>query len=119
MKWFVNYAFSYSPVNEKAKELGVWVDSFKHTLLTDDLSKDAFIEEARMVLVFLNKKYPKTKPIFLNCADIDRGGCFRLSFDLAKDTKTIAYMDIVKVLQEYRFRENGNALLPEEKGGQR
>lgn len=59
MKWFVNNAFSYSPVNEKAKELGKWVDSFKHTLLPDDLSKDAFIEEARMILVFLNKNILK------------------------------------------------------------
>ena len=89
--------FPIALLMKKAKELGKWVDSFKHTLLPDDLSKDAFIEEARMILVFLNKKYPKTKPISLNRADIDRGGCFRLSFDLANDTKTIAYMDIVKV----------------------
>lgn len=120
MKWFINSVFAYSPINAKAKELGQWVESYRQTLLPDDLSKDAFIEEARVVVSSLNEKYPRTKPFVLERNPADRFGV-RLSFSVKSDIKTIAYMDIVKVLQEFHFRELAELLpvssLPCKKGG--
>lgn len=120
MKWFVNYAFSYAPINAKARELGQWVESFKHTLFPNDLSKDAFVEVARLTVILLNDKYPRTKPFVLDYNDTLVGGPIRLSFSVKGDVKTISYIDIVKVQKEFHFSEKANAnALPEKKGGLR
>lgn len=118
MKWFVNCAFSYAPINAKAKELGQWVESFKHTLFPDGLSKDAFIVEAELKLDLLNEKYPKTKPFVFDYDDTDAKGSIRLSFSVKDDIKTVAYIDIVKVLKEFHLSEKTN-VLPGKKGGLR
>lgn len=115
MKWFVNHAFSYAPINAKAKELGQWVESYKQTLFPNDLSKDAFIQEARLELNLLNDKYPKTKPFVLDFDDSDVRGPIRLSFSVKDDIKTVSYIDIVMVLKEFHFTEKN--VLPDEKGG--
>lgn len=118
MKWFVNCAFSYAPINAKAKELGQWVESFNYTLFPDDLSKDAFIEEARLILDTLNDKYPKTKPFVFDYDDTIAKGPVRLYFSVKDDVKTVSYIDLVKVQKEFRFSEKTN-VLPGKKGGLR
>lgn len=110
MKWFVNNVFWYSPINAKAKELGQWVESYKHTLFPDETSQKDFIKDAQAAVHYLNEKYPRTKPFIVELTSIGDGTEIRMTFSVKGDIKTIAYMDIVKVLKEYSESRKGGLL---------
>lgn len=61
MKYFIERPATWSPANKKCKELLDFVGQFRNTLITDDISRDALVEDIRHKVEALNQAYPRTR----------------------------------------------------------
>lgn len=52
------------PKNKKSEEIDWYMRKLEHVTFTPDEYKD-FVEELRLIVEFLNGKYPRTKPFFV------------------------------------------------------
>lgn len=69
MRFFVENPTTYCSVNNKGHEFNQWIRTFKHVLIADELSRDAFIESIRKKAVLLDAAYPRTKPLHVSVTD--------------------------------------------------
>lgn len=98
MKWFVNSVFTYSPLNKKAAEFGLWVNNWEYTLFASDSAKIRFITEIRSKVHQLNEYYSNTKPFLIS---VSTGRDIRVSVSVSDHPdKIVCYMDIVPVRKE-------------------
>ena len=108
----------WSPANQKCKLLQDFVKQFENTLIADEISRDALVEDIRRKVEELNQAYPRTKPLVVDF-DIchrDYVSCqpeLRKIEDLYDFTFTF---HIPPVRRTYRFSEKAAASLLKEGG---
>lgn len=62
--YFIDHVQTYCSVNAKGKELQLFVENtYKHALISNDISLEAMRRMIKRKVKELNEKYPRTKPI--------------------------------------------------------
>ena len=118
MMFFVSKISTWSSVNNKGREVQIWLDSFAHHLLPNELSKDALIENIRVKLQDFDRQFPRTTPLVMSKVCIDaKTPIYITIYPKDHSDKYVSSFYIHKVVGEYRFNE---AIYPKlEKGGSR
>ena len=113
MMYYIERPATWSPANRKCKLIQDFVDQFRNTLIADDISRDALVEDIRHKVEELNQAYPRTKPLTVTDRD-NYIACF-------PKTRTIAdeYVFTIRtepVRRTFRFSEKAAASLLKEGG---
>ena len=108
MMYFAHSLTTYSPKNRKNKELLEFIASREDILLPSEIDKDAFFEEIRNKVTYLNAKYPKVKEIKVTHSRYDIRASVR---DNSGCPDEIFILRITRVRSTYRFTES--QLIPE------
>ena len=66
MRYYIERPATWSPANQKCKQLQEFVDQFRNCLIADEPSRDALVEEIRHRVELLNEKYPRTKKLVVS-----------------------------------------------------
>ncbi len=66
MRYYIERPATWSPANQKCKQLQEFVDQFRNCLIADEPSRDALVEEIRHRVELLNEKYPRTKKLVVD-----------------------------------------------------
>ncbi len=118
MMYFIQRINTWSPVNQKCKLLQDFVKQFENTLIADDISRDALVEDIRRKVEELNQAYPRTKPLVVDF-DIchrDYVSC-QPEHNRIEDQYAFTF-HIHPVRRTYRFSEKAAASLLKEGGDQ-
>lgn len=116
MMYFIQRINTWSPANQKCKLLQDFVKQFENTLIADDISRDALVEDIRRKVEELNQAYPRTKPLVVDfdICHLDYVSC---QPELRKIEDEYAFtFHIHPVRRTYRYFEDVN--LPLEGGDQ-
>ncbi len=113
--YYIDRPATWSPANRKCKLLQDFVNQFRNTLIADDISRDALVEDIRHKVEELNQAYPRTKPLTVTNHE-NLIACF-------PKTRTIAdeYVFTIRtepVRRTFRFSEKAAASLLKEGGEQ-
>lgn len=107
MRFFIDAPHVYSSVNNKGKEFNEWIYSFKHVLIVDQLSCDAFVESVRKMAAMLDEKYPRTKKLYVSVTDHHGDDhIFISAYPEQQPEKQIFIMSIYRVRGDFRFGES-------------
>ena len=118
MMYFIQRINTWSPANKKCKLLQDFVKQFENTLIADDISRDALVEDIRRKVEELNQAYPRTKPLVVDF-DIchrDYVSC-KPEHNRIEDLYAFTF-HIHPVCRTYRFSEKAAASLLKEGGDQ-
>lgn len=115
MKYFIERPATWSPANKKCKELLDFVEQFENTLIPDDLSRDALVEDIRHKVEELNQAYPRTKPLTVTDRD-NHIACFPQNPTFADEYVFTIRTEPVR--RTFRFSEKAAASLLKEGGDQ-
>ena len=63
MRYYIEGPTTWSPANQKCRQLQQFVDKYRNCLIADDISRDALVEEVRQRVAMLNEKFPRTKKL--------------------------------------------------------
>ena len=115
MMYYIESPNTWSPANQKCKQLQEFVDLFRNTLIADELSRDALVEEIRHRVELLNETYPRTKKLAVDHHN-NYVSCFPED-DKLHDTYVFT-IHLHPVRRTYRFSEEATAPLLSEGGEQ-
>lgn len=118
MMYFIQRINTWSPANQKCKLLQDFVKQFENTLIADDISRDALVEDIRRKVEELNQAYPRTKPLVVTLDHLlhDYVSC---QPELRKIEDHYAFtFHIHPVRRTFRFSEKAAASLLKEGGDQ-
>lgn len=112
MRFFVQHLSTYAPKNRAWKKFTDYVMKFERTLIPDEISRDALVEELRLKTEEINAQHPKLKPIRFSAGSID-GTSFRItaSVDKCGCPDTVFALDIVQVRSIYQYSESTKGAL--------
>ncbi len=111
MMYYIDKPNTWRAANRKCAEMQEYVSRFCDCLITDDLSRDALVEELRRKTDELNEAYPRTRKLVTS---VDFGYFITCKPEGSVDD----YVFIIRinpVRKTYRFAEKG--VLALEKGG--
>ena len=110
MMYYIDRINTWKAPNRKCVELQEFVGQFNYTLIADEISRDALVEEIRHKVDELNEAYPRTKKLimvkeedFIAC----HNGCFNIDYQYAFT------LYIAPVRRTYRFSEPATKALTE------
>ena len=115
MMYYIERPATWSPANKKCKLLQDFVKQFENTLIADDISRDALVEDIRRKVEELNQAYPRTKHLVVT----DHGNyiaCFPEKHSVADEY--VFTIRTATVRRTYRFSEKAAASLLKEGGDQ-
>lgn len=104
MMYYIDLINTWKAANRKIAELQEFVKQFQNTLIADEISRDALVEEIRHKVAELNEAYPKTKKLELE----DAGGFVYATsgFSVSDGGYYYAFtFHITSVRRTYRFSE--------------
>ena len=110
MMYFIQRINTWSAANQKCRLLQDFVNQFENTLIADDISRDALVEDIRRKVEELNQAYPRTKPLVVDF-DIchrDYVSC-KPEHNRIEDLYAFTF-HIHPVRRTYRFSENTTLL---------
>ena len=113
MMYFIQRINTWSPANQKCKLLQDFVKQFENTLIADDISRDALVEDIRRKVEELNQAYPRTKKLVVNHHD-NYVSC-QPEFRKIEDEYVFTF-HFLPVRRTYRFSEKTAASLLKEGG---
>lgn len=106
MRFFIDAPHVYSSVNNKGKEFNEWIYSFKHVLIVDQLSCDAFVESVRKMAATLDEKYPRTKRLYVSVTEYHGDDHIFISvYPEQQPEKQIFILSIYHIRGDFRFGE--------------
>ena len=115
MMYFIQRINTWSPANRKCKLIQDFVDQFRNTLIADDISRDALLEDIRHKVDELNQAYPRTKPLAVTDHD-NHIACFPEKHSVADEYVFTIRTEPVR--RTFRFSEKAAASLLKEGGDQ-
>lgn len=118
MMYYIERPATWSPANRKCKLLQDFVKQFENTLIADDISRDALVEDIRRKVEELNQAYPRTKKLVVTLDHLhhDYVSC---QPELRKiEDEYVFTFHIHPVHRTYRFSEKAAASLLKEGGDQ-
>ena len=118
MMYFIQRINTWSPANQKCKLLQDFVKQFENTLIADDISRDALVEDIRRKVEELNQAYPRTKKLVVTLDHIhhDFISC-QPEFRKIED-EYVFTIRLLPVRHTFRFSEKSSASLLKEGGDQ-
>lgn len=102
MMYFIERPNTWRAANKKCAEVIEYVDQFRNCLISDELSRDALIQELRNKVKELNDKYPRTRRLIVNYSFGDFISCYPEGQHVDEYVFTI---NLHSVLKTYRFAE--------------
>ena len=116
MMYFIQRINTWSPANQKCKLLQVFVKQFENTLIADDISRDALVEDIRRKVEELNQAYPRTKKLVVTLDHLhhDFISC-QPEHNRIEDQYAFTF-HIHPVRRTYRFSEKSDGSLLKEGG---
>lgn len=111
--YYIDRPSIWSPANKKCKQLQDFVGQYKNTLIADEISRDALLEEIRAKVEELNQAYPRTKPLVVTDHD-NHIACFPKNRTIADEYVFTFRTEPVR--RTYRFSEKATASLLKEGG---
>lgn len=102
MMYFIERPNTWRAANKKCAEVIEYVDQFRNCLISDELSRDALIQELRHKVKELNDKYPRTRRLIVNYSFGDFISCYPEGQHVDEYVFTI---NLHSVLKTYRFAE--------------
>lgn len=118
MMYYIERPATWSPANKKCKLLQDFVGQFKNTLIADDISRDALVEDIRHKVEELNQAYPRTKKLVVTLDHLhhDFISC-QPEFRKIED-EYVFTIRLLPVRRTFRFSEKSSASLLKEGGDQ-
>lgn len=107
MMYYIERPNTWRAANKKCAELIDYVDQFRNCLITDELSRDALIQELRHKAKELNDKYPRSRKLIVRFDFSDFISCYPENQHVDEHVFTI---NLHPVLKTYHFAEEANAL---------
>ena len=111
--YYIERPATWSPANKKCKLLQEFVNQFRNTLIADNISRDALVDDICHKVDELNQAYPRTKPLavtdhnnYIACFPINRAIADEYVFTIRTEP----------VRRTYRFSEKAAASLLKEGG---
>ena len=111
--YYIDRPATWSSANRKCELLQDFVNQFRNTLIADDISRDALVEDIRHKVEELNQAFPRTKPITVTDRD-NYIACFHKT-----RTSGDEYVFTIRtepVRRTFRFSEKAAASLLKEGG---
>lgn len=102
MMYFIDRPNTWRAANKKCAEVIEYVDQFRNCLISDELSRDALIQELRHKVKELNDKYPRTRRLIVDYRFGDFISCYPEGQHVDEYVFTI---NLCSVLKTYRFAE--------------
>lgn len=108
MMFFTKSLETYFPRNLACRKLIDYVREYKHILIKDELSLDAFIEEIRVKVNEINAEHPKLLKRIHFSSDFMYNGEYSVSASIGDSRRTynIFLMEICRVQSIYQFSQN-------------
>ena len=107
MRFFIDRPNTYVSVNNKGKEFNEWIYSFKHVLIANELSRDAFIEGIRQKASMLDAKYPRTRKLYVSVTEHHGDDCIFISvYPEHQPEKQVFILNIYHVRGDFQFSEH-------------
>lgn len=113
MMFFIDEPNTYLSVNNKGKAMNEWISTFTHVLLTNELSRDAFIEGIHVKATMLDKEFPRTIPFYVSISNSNDKIRIEV-YPKQNPNKLVFVLYIYLVRGEFRFSESSSFQL---KGG--
>ena len=113
MMYYIDRPHTWKAKNRLWADIQTFVAQFENTLIADEISRDALIEEIRTKVEELNQAYPRMKKLKFDCRNLFVS-CFN---DVrAFDNDYVFTFHILPVRRTYRFSEKATASLLTEGG---
>ena len=103
MMYFIERVNTWKATNQKVAELNNYVKQYDKTLIVDDISRDALVEELRHKVEELNEAYPKTKKLVVGTIDDNFVYCEPMP--RKSDSDVVFSFLVWPVRRTYRFAE--------------
>ena len=108
MMYYIERPNTWSPANQKCKQVQDFVDQFRNCLIPDEISRDALVEDIRHKVDELNQAYPRTKKLIV---DYDYSDNYVSCYPEGQRYDNYTFtMRILPVRRTYRFTENTTLL---------
>lgn len=103
MMYYIDRPSTWKAANRKCAEIHEYVEQFKNTLIKDDLSRDALIEDLRLKVEEFNAAYPRTKKLVVRFDFGDFISCY--PEEQYSDSDYVFTINLRPVRRTYRFAE--------------
>ena len=106
MMYYIDRPNTWKAANKKCAEIQDYVNQFKNCLITDELSRDAMIQDIRHKVEELNEAYPRTKKVVVE----GKSNVYCYPEGRSCEYEYVFIINILPVHKTYRFAEQANVL---------
>ena len=110
MRYYIGRVNTWKAQNNKCEELNREIKTYENTLVADELSREALMEQVRQTVERLNAAYPRTRKLVVVTR---QGSVICHPEQRVSDSDAVFSFELMPVRRSYRFAEGSRPAITE------